>query len=322
MTDEIVPPSTEIHTTKMRESTSQRKIEANRKNALKATGPRTRRGKATAARNAVKHGILAREVIDSDPDDKRSFEELLEQLIEEYQPAGLTEKLLVERIASCWWRLKRVTRAENGEIQKRLVAVDQQELARSDTYSHDFARWIAMRADRQLGKVDPDVPMREKIAADEEVIRNLRRTDTGILAICEVIRDIKEEVVKEVTFSEERVQFLLECLGIEWLNRVPINGEWETPEQCESFLQNLDSELAELQRKARTLCLMQASQAKAAVLSASVPLEQAGNSLLRYETHIDRQLYRAIDQLERTQRLRKGDKVPPPLKLNVEHTQS
>ena len=48
-------------------------------------------------------------------------------------------------------------------------------------------------------------------------------------------------------------------------------------------------------------------------------MEAAGN-ILRYEAHIDRQLYRAIDQLERTQRLRKGDRVPPPLKLNVEHT--
>jgi hypothetical protein len=36
------------------------------------------------------------------------------------------------------------------------------------------------------------------------------------------------------------------------------------------------------------------------------------DKLLRYETHLDRQLYRAIDQLELLQRQRRGETVPPP----------
>ena len=39
--------------------TSQRRIAANRKNAKKSTGPRTRRGKARASRNAIRHGLNA-----------------------------------------------------------------------------------------------------------------------------------------------------------------------------------------------------------------------------------------------------------------------
>ena len=38
--------------------------------------------------------------------------------------------------------------------------------------------------------------------------------------------------------------------------------------------------------------------------------------LLRYEAHLDRQLYRAMDQLERLQRQRRGEKVPPPLNID------
>jgi hypothetical protein len=41
---------------------SERKILANRKNSLRSTGPRTPRGKSTASRNSIKHGLLAREV--------------------------------------------------------------------------------------------------------------------------------------------------------------------------------------------------------------------------------------------------------------------
>jgi hypothetical protein len=51
-------------------------------------------------------------------------------------------------------------------------------------------------------------------------------------------------------------------------------------------------------------------------LDFAVPVE-ATNKLLRYEAHLNRQLYRAMDQLERLQRQRRGEKVPPPLNINL-----
>jgi len=41
------------------------------------------------------------------------------------------------------------------------------------------------------------------------------------------------------------------------------------------------------------------------------------DKILRYQTTINRQLYQAINQLERLQRLRKGDNVPAPLNVQV-----
>jgi hypothetical protein len=51
--------------------------------------------------------------------------------------------------------------------------------------------------------------------------------------------------------------------------------------------------------------------------SFSVPPADATDKLLRYEAHLDRQLYRAMDQLERLQRQRRGENVPPPLHINL-----
>jgi hypothetical protein len=43
--------------------TSYRQIEANRRNALKSTGPKTEAGKQTSRCNAVRHGLTAETVI-------------------------------------------------------------------------------------------------------------------------------------------------------------------------------------------------------------------------------------------------------------------
>jgi len=55
----------------------------------------------------------------------------------------------------------------------------------------------------------------------------------------------------------------------------------------------------------------------AQVRSLASPDEGASDRVLRYETHLDRQLYRALDQLERLQRRRNGESVPPPLNFNL-----
>jgi hypothetical protein len=41
---------------------SERRLEANRRNAARSPGPRTPEGKAVVALNAMKHGLLSREV--------------------------------------------------------------------------------------------------------------------------------------------------------------------------------------------------------------------------------------------------------------------
>ena len=46
----------------MKQPISERKLQANRANAKRSTGPRTEAGKAVSCRNALKHGILSRSV--------------------------------------------------------------------------------------------------------------------------------------------------------------------------------------------------------------------------------------------------------------------
>src|SRR5262245_16460330 len=93
--------------------TSYRQIEANRRNALKSTGPKTEVGKQTSRRNAVRHGLTAETVIGAleDADDYKAFEAAI---IADYDAESAVERELVLRLASVLWRLRRATTMATG----------------------------------------------------------------------------------------------------------------------------------------------------------------------------------------------------------------
>jgi hypothetical protein len=98
--------------------TSFRQIEANRRNALKSTGPKTEDGKRQSRCNAVRHGLTAETVIGAleDAEDYQAFEGTI---IADYDAQSAVERELVLRLASLLWRLRRATMMETGlfEIQ-------------------------------------------------------------------------------------------------------------------------------------------------------------------------------------------------------------
>jgi hypothetical protein len=98
--------------------TPYRQIEANRRNALKSTGPRTEAGKQVSRCNAVRHGLTAETVIGAleDAEDYKAFEAAITS---DYDAQSAVERELVLRLASLLWRLRRATTMETGlfEIQ-------------------------------------------------------------------------------------------------------------------------------------------------------------------------------------------------------------
>jgi hypothetical protein len=93
--------------------TSEKKAEANRRNALRSTGPKTPEGKAAVRLNALKHGLLSQEIL-LPGEDEEALMELGERLRDELQPVGELENLLVDRIIASYWRLRRLGRVEAG----------------------------------------------------------------------------------------------------------------------------------------------------------------------------------------------------------------
>ncbi len=98
---------------------SQKQLAANRQNAQKG-GVKTAEGLAVAKYNALKHGLLAKEVIinvGEGAESQEEFDGLLLDLQAQLRPAGSLEEMLVEKIAVAYWRLRRAYRYEVGLIR-------------------------------------------------------------------------------------------------------------------------------------------------------------------------------------------------------------
>jgi hypothetical protein len=93
--------------------TSDKQARANRQNALKSTGPKTPEGKAAVRLNALKHGLLTKEIL-LPGEEEEVMRELSEHLLAELMPVGEMENLLVDRIIASYWRLRRLGRVEAG----------------------------------------------------------------------------------------------------------------------------------------------------------------------------------------------------------------
>src|SRR5438093_35001 len=201
----VVPPSDHTREPGERKPTSLKKAEANRRNARLSTGPRTQHGKRAVARNAIKHGLLAREVVITAGDgeeDVQEFEALLDRLWQEYERGGVLEETLVQRIATCWWRQERVLRAENGEIRKRLdCAIAEGVLRASDKHSLDMVSLGLLGAGGLFNTNEQKLSRRERLLVVQKCQSDLRRNHDSVEYSRAVLLKVKSELASKGDLS-------------------------------------------------------------------------------------------------------------------------
>ena len=102
------------------------KIEANRRNAQKSTGPRTREGKDRSKLNPVKHGMRAETLVLLDEDAQALEDRRLAWRIR-LAPGDAVEERLVDDAVVYTWMQDRARRAQAGRINANITnhGVDQ-----------------------------------------------------------------------------------------------------------------------------------------------------------------------------------------------------
>ena len=94
---------------------SERRIEANRRNAQLSTGPRTSAGRARSSMNALRHGITGQVSIMT-TEDRAAHDKFVQDLIDRLRPEDPLELQFASVIAEDFWRLQRIRAVENDML--------------------------------------------------------------------------------------------------------------------------------------------------------------------------------------------------------------
>ncbi|MCK6619802.1 MAG: hypothetical protein HUU32_22830 [Calditrichaceae bacterium] len=297
---------------------SQKQKLANKKNARKG-GVKTAAGKEISKYNALKHGLRARDMVWPGKEDPADFEALLQELMTHYQPLGITEKILVEEIAAACWRRGRFYRFETGLFIARQNALEDKFYNERD--------WQG----RQVNTCEE--ALKEEIAAAEENTQYWKKNRDDLTRIHKVGASLEEIFPWEENWIE------LQGRVDDSLAQKGMDHELSPPELRQALNDLLGWSDGQIWKMLIALCKekvarykKQMAQLKAALQKeeqfnrlrlqimselAYVPLKEELERLGRFQTMIDKQFYRALHELERQQRIRLGDRVPPPLALDM-----
>ncbi len=278
--------------------------EANRENAQQSTGPTTEEGKAISKLNAVKHGILSDAVVITKGDGeerKDAYLRLHDGLRDYFQPQGTMEDALVELITLTLWRKRRVLRFELGCLRKQLDAYRQEATQHSaeDDEDEDTPKTAYQRLAKAKEALERNQNNLEILRAGGDIFSP---NATAALA------DFYFRLAEQRGFEAEKPEQVRDWLKQQGLTEDHIRQA--LIQVHEATIQAAQVEITALEPRA-TLELERLA------LLGSVPAFGPDlDKIIRYEASLDRQLYKAITQLERLQRRRKGEDLPAPVVLD------
>jgi len=283
----------------------------------RATGPRPPQGKERSKFNARKHGLFSKAVLLQD-ESRTEYDALLNGLMENLQPQGKLEIVLVENLASLLWRKRRLLQVETAEIEKaQFLNLDlalQNRLDELEYAQLKDASDAKPRHNNPLSVIQNALEILNLhrlcfIADDPQDEDTTRRTLKSIygyqdggpepygwrqmsLTLSKLLTSAELRKEKSENAPEVK-QFLVEAIGKEILRLVELH--------------DTAAEVERLRHEHNVAC-------------ARAPSQEVSDRLIRYEAHLSREFDRTLAQLERLQRMRLGQPVLP--KLEVHHSLS
>ncbi len=271
------------------------KLEANRRNALQSTGPKTDAGKAASRLNALKHGLLTKEAAitrGAYQEDEQEFAQLLNDLREQFTPVGVAEDLEVQKIALCYWRKMRAVRYEHGVIRKRTGDLrEREELSREERF---------------------DLALRDG--------SNLEDNSRGIQYLIDGLEEVKQEVLQG-TLPRESREWLKENFPDEFappdqtqVVGQAVAGTVASKDYARQMMGKIDAQLRRLSPMREKLAAIEEMNLESKISATALPGSGMVDKLVRYETSNDRELDRALKRLEGMQERRRKQGGAPPEK--------
>jgi len=231
---------------------------------------------------------------------QQQYQELLHRLAESFQPVGAAEDLEVERIAVCWWRLRCAWGYENAEVSlgHANVAIRlQQAISRNTLLSKDRTRLALLRS--------AEVEIEDSGKISDQLKEKMFEADAEFRALWEILEKRAKEMHGDT---------LARLAGLP-LSAGDGLARADPDSSTHLILATTVLAICALEHKAE---LFVQSGSKVAFDGVAVPRSEALDRVLRADAAAERNLNRAIDRLERLQRRRQGEAVPPPRERSLD----
>ena len=223
------------------------RLAANRRNALKSTGPRTPEGKAISRGNSYKHGLTGEGVVLTD-EDAAAVEERFAAFEADLRPANGVASAITRRAAILSVRMERCVREEAANISERMLAAPAIE---------EEERIAELAAHVEALETEPD-----------RSVRHLRRSPEGIdwlVAAWLRLRAILLGSDPEA-WTPENTARLMCLLGQRPVGRRVVPG----PEERPSLAGLIDGEVAKLRAARSSLDLDAIEKSRAAASTRAI----------------------------------------------------
>jgi hypothetical protein len=164
---------------------SDAKINANRQNAKKSTGPKTAEGKRKASQNAITHGLTAQKHVVIPGEDPQAFQKELALWYQEQKPADMAQAALVECACRAAWKLRRSHHQEDAALaHKARHALDRFDIERQEE-AERLGRLLTEDPANRCERKPPDGPRLQSLldyyAVDPAaVVSRMQLTPEGI----------------------------------------------------------------------------------------------------------------------------------------------
>jgi hypothetical protein len=274
-----------------------------------ATGPRTAAGKRRSRRNSTKHGIFAEQSFLLGGESAAEFRSLRQDLRDYFNPVGAVEDVHVEKLATLFWRDRRVTYAETAETSKTIES-----LALRSAQGQAFPPHALKEAsvgNGLLGNANSLV-LEYALQLLEGLRRDFEKRGFDKEADLAILRKIYGFFVLTEDFPA-----LYISLAVLAGDPAECKKRSVKPEQIrQQTIDAIDDEIKRLSLFKVSIEAIESRLLDYTLGAMVVPPPEIRENLTRYETHIARQIARHLDQLERLQCRRLGLPQPPTIKVS------
>jgi hypothetical protein len=295
---------------------------------LARRGPNTEAGKAAVRLNPVTHGVLSTTPVIPGLEHQEDWEAHISGVVESLAPQGRLETTLTVRAGLLLWRLMRLARYETEMIAADLERAEIDFARRHpptapSTESNDMARSSLRTYQEALSLLERLPSLSDDTSVEGEVVAAalscvLDCTEAGLNLEIRNIPGVPEDLYWEEfdgwtgNLVRQAISVIADCAGSppESLLEGAIEQARSDVQSAEVYLRLAEQRAEENARAAEEQARQVAADLDRLRRECLLPNDSVLQKVIRYEAHLNRQLYQALHELEALQSRRRGEPTP------------